>query len=65
MSKPKRTRPKSEKKRAYPCLMADVTAPEAMGDAGIAWKRLNELRQAPEKIVRGPSLDKKMKRWMS
>jgi len=45
--------------------MAEVTAPEAMGDAGIARMRLNELRQAPEKIVRGPALDKKMKRWMS
>ena len=34
-------------------------------DAKIASKRLNELQQSPEKIIRGDILEKKMKQWVS
>ena len=34
-------------------------------DAEIAHNRLREMQQAPEKIVRGAALEKRMKRWVS
>ena len=34
-------------------------------DAEIAQQRLDELRQSPEKILRGPALEERMKQWVS
>jgi len=71
MSKPKRQRPKRPSfyklKTRGKVVFRDMRLPSKknMGDIQIAQKRLDELRQSPEKIVRGPALAKKMKRWMS
>jgi len=34
-------------------------------DAEIAQQRLDELRQSPEKMLRGPELEERMKKWVS
>lgn len=34
-------------------------------NVAIALKRLDEMRQSPEKMVKGEALEKKMKQWVS
>ena len=38
---------------------------EDKGDAEIAYKRLDEIYAAPDKVVRGAALERKMKHWLS